>query len=228
MKARLIDSKDLAPGIRHFKFETADTGEFSFVPGQFVSLKHVFEGKEVTRAYSIASSPRANRFDLCLNLVPHGIFSAYLFTLKAGAEIDYGPPLGYFTLRDPARNALFIATGTGVAPFRSMILSHLASLRTKVSLLFGTRHEEAILYRAEFEELTQKFAHFDYWPTLTRATPAWQGRTGRVQAHLDEALAGRKDLDIYLCGLKEMVDDVRARLKEKGYDRKQIIYEKYD
>lgn len=228
MKARLIDSKDLAPGIRHFEFETADSGEFSFVPGQFVSLKHVFRGKEITRAYSIASPPRANRFDLCLNLVPHGVFSAYLFTLGNGAEIEVGPPLGYFTLRNPVRDALFIATGTGIAPFRSMVLSHLGSLGTQVSLLFGTRHEEAILYRAEFDKLTRQFANFSYWPTLTRAAPTWHGRTGRVQTHLDEAIAGRTDLDIYLCGLKEMVDDVRSRLKEKGYDRKQIIYEKYD
>jgi CDP-4-dehydro-6-deoxyglucose reductase len=49
-----------------------------------------------------------------------------------------------------------------------------------------------------------------------------------VQAHLEEALAGRRDIDVYLCGLKAMVDDVRATLKRQGFDRKQILYEKYD
>ncbi len=49
-----------------------------------------------------------------------------------------------------------------------------------------------------------------------------------MQAHLEEALGGRRDLDVYLCGLKLMVDDVRARLKAAGFDRKQIFYEKYD
>jgi CDP-4-dehydro-6-deoxyglucose reductase len=49
-----------------------------------------------------------------------------------------------------------------------------------------------------------------------------------VQSHLDEILEGRIDLDVYLCGLKEMVDDVRRLLKQRGFDRKQIIYEKYD
>lgn len=228
MTARLIGSIDLAPGIRHFKFEVLESAEFTFVPGQFISMKHILNGKELTRAYSVASSPRGNRFDLCLNLVPHGIFSAYLFTLKPGAEIEFGAPLGYFTLRSPSRDALFVATGTGVAPFRSIVQSHLPDLKSQVSLLFGTRYEEAILYRTEFEELSHKLDNFHYWPTLTRAGMAWQGRTGRVQTHLDEALAGRTDIDIYLCGLKEMVDDVRAQLKRMGYDRKQIIYEKYD
>ena len=228
MKARLVGVRDIATGIRHFEFEGSDTAEFTFVPGQFVSLKHSFDGKEVTRAYSVASEQRGNRFDLCLNLVPHGLFSAYLFTLKPGAEVEIGAPLGYFTLRDPSRDLVFIATGTGVAPFRSMVSSHLQNIKSQVLLLFGTRYEESILYRTEFEERARVYKNFRYWPTLTRADRAWKGRTGRVQTHLEEALAGRTDVDIYLCGLKEMVDDVRKLLKQKGYDRKQIIYEKYD
>jgi ferredoxin-NADP reductase len=228
MKARLVSGKDLAPGIRHFEFEILDSDKFTFAPGQFISLKYDLAGRQITRAYSLASAPRGNRFDLCLNLVPHGLFSAHLFTLKPGAEIEFAAPLGYFTVRDPSRDLLFIATGTGVAPFRSMVWSHLDKIKTRVSLLFGTRYEEAILYRAEFEEGTRKYQNFNYWPTLTKAGATWQGRTGRVQAHLEEALAGRREIDIYLCGLKEMVDDVRNWLKQRGYDRKQIIYEKYD
>lgn len=228
MKARLNGSRDLAPGIRHFEFEALEPAELAFVPGQFISMKHSFDGKELTRAYSVASSPRGNRFDLCLNLVPNGVFSAYLFTLKPGSEIEFGPPLGYFTLRNPSRDALFVATGTGVAPFRSMVQSHMPSSKNHISLLFGTRYEEAILYREEFEDLAKRLDRFHYWPTLTRPGAAWPGRTGRVQAHLEEAIAGRTDIDVYLCGLKEMVDDVRSRLKQSGLDRKQIIYEKYD
>ena len=77
-------------------------------------------------------------------------------------------------------------------------------------------------------DLERRYRNFQFWPTFTRATPAWTGRTRRVQAHLEEALAGRTDIDVYLCGLKEMVDDLRRLLKQKGLDRKQIIYEKYD
>ena len=66
------------------------------------------------------------------------------------------------------------------------------------------------------------------WPTLSRPDATWSGRQGHVQAHLAEAIEDRRDLDFYLCGLKEMVDDVRAVLKGLGFDRKQIFYEKYD
>jgi CDP-4-dehydro-6-deoxyglucose reductase len=109
-----------------------------------------------------------------------------------------------------------------------MLHAHLPHIKGHVTLLFGTRYEESVLYGNEFREFERKHPNFKFWPTLTRATENWKGRTGRVQSHLDEALAGRTNLDVYLCGLKEMVDDMRRLLKAKGYDRKQIIYEKYD
>jgi CDP-4-dehydro-6-deoxyglucose reductase len=76
--------------------------------------------------------------------------------------------------------------------------------------------------------MEREFPRFHFWPTLTQAGPDWTGRTGRVQTHLSEAIAERKDIDIYLCGLRPMVDDVRVILKGMGFDRKQIRYEKYD
>lgn len=228
MKARLLEFRELAPAVRHFEFEAVDIDRLEFAPGQFVSLKEKFEGKEIIRPYSIASAQAGNRFALCLNRVEDGIFSPYLFTLREGDEVEMTPPLGYFTLRNRERDVLLIATGTGIAPFRSMLLSHLPELECPATLLFGTRYEETILYRDEFEDLQARYPHFRFWPTITRPGPEWKGRTGRVQSHLDEALEGKADIDAYLCGLKEMVDDVRAGLKQRGFDRKQIIYEKYD
>ena len=97
-----------------------------------------------------------------------------------------------------------------------------------ITLLFGVRYEANLLYRGEFEEMARRFPQFRFWPTLTRPGPEWAGRTGRVQAHLSDAIGGRRDLDVYLCGLKEMVDGIRGMLKEMGFDRKQVFYEKYD
>jgi ferredoxin-NADP reductase len=228
MKAILIDLVDLAPGMRHFRFEVPEVDVLTFVPGQFVSLKSQLNGTEYTRAYSIASEVNGNQFDLCLNLVPAGVFSAHLFSLKPGAEVEFAPPLGYFTLRSRDHDTVMIATGTGIAPFRSILRNSVQHISGRVSLLFGTRYEESILYASEWREMQQRHSHFRFWPTLTRPAPNWNGRTGRVQSHLDEVLEGRTDLDVYLCGLKEMVDDVRRLLKQRGFDRKQIIYEKYD
>ena len=211
------------PGVEHL----------SFTPGQFISVVDKEHGKEVTRAYSIASPRRGNRFELCLNRVPDGIVSPWLFGLQPGSEVEMNEPLGYFTLRHPGHRCVFIGTGTGVAPFRSMLLDHLPRTRPEITLLFGVRYEEGLLYRDEFETLAAEYDNFRFLPTVTRPTATWMGLTGRVQNHLDEALAIRTPddlatIDVYICGLKEMVDDVRANLKARGFDRKQIIYEKYD
>jgi len=138
-------------------------------------------------------------------------------------------PLGFFVIRNPTKEALFIATGTGIAPFRAMAPDYLSHPHAaQLTLLFGLRYENSIYYRSEFEELARRHPNFNFWPTLSRPESSWEGRTGHIQVHLLEAIGDRRDLDVYICGLKAMVDDVRAILKGLGFDRKQIIFEKYD
>jgi CDP-4-dehydro-6-deoxyglucose reductase len=234
MQAKLIESSEIAPDVRHFVFEVPEVEKFTFVPGQFVSINEVINEKKITRAYSLASAPsETNRFELCLDLVHEGLLSPRLFSMKPGDTVEIRQPLGMFVLRNPPRDSIFIATGTGIAPFRSMLQAHLKASSPSFTLLFGVRYESHLMYRAEFEELAARFPQFRFWPTLSRPEPDWTGRTGHVQGHLEEALGGRgetfrRDVDVYLCGLKLMVDDVRARLKASGFDRKQIFYEKYD
>jgi len=229
LKAVLRAWRDLAPGIRHFEFEVPGTAAFDFTPGQFISVHQEIEGKPITRAYSIASAPEGNRFALCLNLVEGGRVSPRLFALQAGGEIDISAPLGYFVMRAAPADSLLIATGTGIAPMRAMLPGALRQHPDKqFTLLFGTRVAESILYADEFVALERVHTNFHFWPTLSRAGAGWTGRRGHVQQHLEEALGARRDLDVYVCGLRAMVDDVRARLKDMGFDRKQLITERYD
>ena len=219
----------MCPEVRQFFFEAVDTDRFTFTPGQFVSLIHQLEGKEITRAYSIASAPAGNRFELCLNRVKEGIFSPWLFAMNPGDTVEMAGPLGYFVLRNPARDSLFVATGTGIAPIRSILQANLSAPQlAQITLLFGVRYPASLLYRAEFDTMAALWPGFRFWPTVTRPDATWTGRTGRIQQHLLEAIGDRRDIDVYICGLKEMVDDVRAVLKCVGFDRKQIIVEKYD
>ena len=229
MEAKLIESSEIAPEVRHFVFEVPGVEKFTFVPGQFVSMNQVINEKKITRAYSIASAPsETNRFELCLNLVHEGLLSPRLFEMQPGDTIEIRPPLGMFVLRNPPRDAIFIATGTGIAPFRSILKARLSETSQAFTLVFGVRHESHLMYRAEFEEMARKYPHFRFLPTLSRPTASWTGRSGHVQAHLEEAVGERRDVDVFLCGLKLMVDDVRNILKEMGFDRKQILFEKYD
>jgi NAD(P)H-flavin reductase len=227
--ARLVESREIAPEVRHFVFDVPSVERLTFAAGQFVSFTELFDGLKVTRAYSIASPPDGNSFELCLNRVLDGRFSPYLFQLHPGEEIEMKGPLGGFTVRDPNVDAIFVATGTGIAPIRGILKDQLRRGSTRdYLLLFGVRHEHGILYSREFEALARQHPNFRFWPTLSRPDASWKSRTGHVQTHLEEALSGRSGIHVYICGMKAMVDDVRARLKEKGFDRKQIIYEKYD
>ena len=224
MKAHLIQSRELAPGTRHFEFETVDW-RAAFVPGQFLSLTK----DDITRAYSIASPPDGNRFALCANLVTEGKFSPFLFGMNEGDEIDFKGPYGGFIMKRSASDSLFVATGTGIAPFRSMLLGHMnEDPERKVTLIFGVRHHHSLLYHEEFQALADQNPNFFYHPTLTRPPDHWTGKTGRIQQHTLDVLGDRQDVDVYICGMKEMVDDLRAQLKARGHDRKRIIYEKYD
>jgi ferredoxin-NADP reductase len=229
LKARLVETLDIAPDVKHFIFDVPEVEQLPYLPGQFVSFSKDFGDKKITRAYSTASPPSGNRFELCLNKVRDGLFSPFLFDMAPGDTVDMKGPLGFFTWRVPVVDSVLVATGTGIAPFRAMLHSYLASGGERhISLVYGVRYEESLLYRAEFEQLAQRHGNFEFLPTLTRPEDTWSGLRGRVQTFALELLGERRDVDVYICGLRAMVDDMRARLKELGLDRRHIIFEKYD
>lgn len=158
--------------------------------------------------------------------------SNYLCSLEAGAKIAFQGPFGDFILRPTLRDTVFVATGTGIAPFRSMLHWLLAENDRhqghQFSLLFGARREQDIYYRDEFEELAARHANFHFLPTLSRAAAEWKGLRGYVQEHLPEIAGTRTDMHAYICGLDKMVKENRELLKSLGWDRTSIRYEKYD
>ncbi len=226
--ARLLETREIAPEVRHFVFE-AELDRLDFAPGQFLMLQARLAAGTVKRAYSIASPPGGNRFELCLNRVREGVFSPYLFDLRPGATVELKGPYGAFGWAEPPADSLLAATGTGIAPFRAMLRQRLpADPRHSYTLIFGVRREHGILYRAEFEELAARHPNFRFLPTLTRPEPAWTGLTGRVQRHVLHAVDERRDQDVYICGLWDMVRDMRDLLLERGLERRRIHYERYD
>jgi ferredoxin-NADP reductase len=234
LMARLVRSVPLSEPTKHLEFEMEGVPRFGFVPGQWLSLKQTKpDGEELTRAYSIASPPAGdNRFALCLNRVQDGFMSNFLCDMKEGAEIGCQGPFGDFILRPPLRDTIFIATGTGIAPFRSMLHWLLADPSRHQSrsffLLFGSRTQKDIYYHQEFLQLAAEHPNFDYLPTLSRGGPEWKGLRGYVQEHVPGVVQGRSEMHAYICGLDKMIKANRELLKGLGWDRKSIRYEKYD
>ena len=229
MIARLVESRPLSAEIRHFLFEVPEAPALSFRAGQFASLVADINGKQVTRAYSLAAPPAGNRFELCLNMVAEGAFSPMLFAMQPGDTVTCNGILGTFVLREPVRETVFVATGTGIAPFRGMLMDAFArGLTQPFTLIFGARHRHGLVFAGEFSAMAERHTNFRFLPTLTRPEPGWPGATGRVQPLLLEHVSERRDLDVYLCGMKVMVEETRQMLKSRGFDRRQIIVEKYD
>jgi len=234
MTARLLSSRPLSDYTKHLEFEVKGVPRFGFVAGQWLSVKtNTPDGEEMTRAYSIASPPSENnRFAFCLHRVHDAFMSNHLCKLAEGAEITFQGPFGSFILRPPMRDTVFIATGTGIAPLRSMLHWLLADrerhLGHQFSLLFGVRDEQDIYYREEFERLVADHPNFHFLPTLSRGGPEWKGLRGYVQEHVPGIVADRTDMHAYICGLDKMVSANRELLKSLGWDRKAILYEKYD
>ena len=125
MTAKLVDVHEIAPDVRHFVFQVQDAPSFAFVPGQFVSITAEINGDPITRAYSMASPPSGRVVELCLNRVPEGKLSRYLFDLKPGDEIPMTGPWGAFIFRQPVEDSILVGTGTGVVPFRAMLRDRL-------------------------------------------------------------------------------------------------------
>jgi ferredoxin-NADP reductase len=234
LTARLLSSDGLSEYTKHLEFEVVGEKRFGFVAGQWLSFRHSkADGEEITRAYSICSPPADdNRFALCLNRVQDGFMSNFLCDMNQGDELSVQGPFGDFILHPPMRDTIFIATGTGIAPFRSMLHWLLADESRhqgkQLFLLFGNRREEDIYYHSEFLRLADRHSNFHYLPTLSRADNNWLGLRGYVQQHVTEIVAGRVDMHAYICGLDKMVKANRELLKALGWDRKSIRYEKYD
>ena len=229
MRARLVESREIGPDVRHFLFDVPETDNLEYTPGQFVSFSEMVLCRLVTRAYSVCSAPDGNRFELCLNRVREGLFSPWLFEMAPGDTVHMSGPLGFFVPRQPFGDSVLIATGTGIAPFRAFLRwAPVLESGKRITLLFGARYPLGLAFRPEFEALANERPGFRFLPTITRPDSEYSGGIGWVQHHLDEALDGRLDLDVYICGLREMVDSVRGILKDKGFARTQIHYERYD
>lgn len=237
---RLVDSRMLAPTVRHLAFVRDDGAPFRFIPGQFIQIHFEHEGATLRRSYSIATrhGDPANPTDpieVAVSYVEGGPATRLLSTLREGERVEASGPYGRFCLHDADANAryLLIGTGTGVTPYRAMLPVLEGQMRERgleVALLFGARSEAELLYGEEFDAFAEAHPGFHFMPCFSRQprTPARPfDRTGYVQDQL-EALSPDPARDIaYLCGNPNMVDACFERLKAFGLPIANIRREKY-
>lgn len=184
-----------------------------------------------TRAYSIASTPAETHLLFCVKLKEGGRASRWIDErLTVGTEVSVQGPLGLFTLEENTDELFFVATGAGIAPFRSHIkwaLEEKGDTRT-MHLIFGVRHRSDFFWLSEFESLTKKHKNFHLHCTLSGDDATWTGLRGRVQGVLGSLVKDPAHSSVYICGAPEMVSDVKKECIETlKIDKKQVHAEGY-
>lgn len=221
VQAKVNRIRNLTHDVRELELILWEPKGISFKSGQFISFDVPKDGHPypVTRPYSIASPPSiSDRVLLLFNLVQGGPGSTYLFNLREGDPVSFKGPAGSFTLReDASKRILFVATGTGIAPFRSMILSQLERNGSQpLTLFWGVRSEQDLYFQDEFQDLAGRYQHFSFVTTLSQAGPEWTGARGRVSHLVQERVTSVRDLAVYLCGNGSMIKDVTSFIQGKG------------
>jgi benzoate/toluate 1,2-dioxygenase reductase subunit len=190
---------------RTFEIELKRPASFNFIAGQRIRFLH--EGIE--RDYSLISAPVASSLFLCVRHVKDGRFSPVLARAKIGTRFSISGPHGYFIFQPSRESAVFVATGTGIAPFVSMARSGL----TGFTLLHGVRKAVDVYY----EDLFRSVAGC-YVPCLSgtpNGTAVPSGAfSGRVTDYLERRFSSGS-YDFYLCGRLEMVRDVTLIADER-------------
>lgn len=221
------------PDTRSFFLRLPDGPCLSFKPGQFISLLLPVAGETLIRPYSIASSPEeGNLLEICLNLVPGGPGSHYLFARGLGEVLRFTGPWGTFVLDQPPEAAcVFIADGAGIAPIRPMIRRALAAgPRYPLRLLYSACRERDLLYRAEWETWTRECPWFDFEPLLGDPPNGWRGLHGALLAYVERRYVSQdsdRSRHFYICGVGGQVTQLRDLLRQAGYQRRAVQYEKW-
>ncbi len=189
--------------------------------------------KIIKRAYSIASSSVTREFiEFYIVLVPSGRLTPRLFALKPGERVWLGPKIrGMFTLEDTPedRHVVLVSTGTGLAPYMSMLRSQLTcGSRRRFAVLHGARHSWDLGYRSELMTLARMCPNFTYIPTISRPDEEpvpWAGESGYIQDlwQRDPLKEGwgfsptPEGTHVFLCGNPSMVETMVEVLGESGF-----------
>lgn len=230
--AEVIDIIDESPIVKRYYFKMPDTMEFRFQAGQFVMLDLPIESKFTNRSYSIASPPtHDNMFELCIVLKEDGVGTPHLWkNVHVGSKVKTAGPFGKFVLSPTHPGDIcFLATGTGIAPLRSMLLRIIQEQipHQDIYMIFGNRLEQDILYRKEMEEIQSLHPRFHFIPVLSRQSE-WNGKKGYVHDTVREIFGDGHPATFYICGWKNMVREARENLKNMGYTKPDIKFESYD
>jgi benzoate/toluate 1,2-dioxygenase reductase subunit len=222
----LASVEPLSESTIHFSIEVDEPAKLGFLPGQYVNVE--IPGSKLSRSYSFSSAPGASLASFVVRNVPDGRMSSYLSNeAKPGQRVAFSGPYGSFYLRETVRPALFLAGGTGIAPFLSMLDAMAAGgVKQTVRLVYGVTNDHDLVALERLEEAQRKLPGFAY-RTCVVDEASQHPRKGYVTAHVDQEWLNAGDVDVYLCGPTAMVDAVQGWLLRTGVKPANFYHEKF-
>lgn len=229
--ARIARKIPFSPKVFLFSCQLENPQRMEFRPGQFVSV--TVNG--MRRSYSIASTPQEETyFDLLVDVAPGGPGSTFFMDKKEGDILHAIGPMGNFTLKTDEGVIVFLATGTGIAPFKSMLDTLFEKQlvtgdyqKRQIYLYYGFRFEEDMFWDDYFRQMQERHPNFHYLMTLSKPTKKWQGCSGYIQTCMDRQILYHPRAHFYVCGGNKMVQGVVSYLRENKLSDERIHFEPF-
>jgi ferredoxin-NADP reductase len=229
LTATVVDVHQMTPDVKQFRL-VADDHTFEYEPGQHTAVHFENDGEDDSRPYTAANAPGTNQLILAIKRYDDGNGSVYMHERRPGDEIEIETVDGNLYVRDFDRDAVFVATGTGITPLYPMLKQYAREGEGHAHLIFGERDQEHLIFRESLDQLQAEHGNLAVDYVLSDADAGWPGRTGHVQDHLPDALGDSvlDDADFYVCGVPGMVVETQDLLEGEGVDEGRIYTEGWE
>lgn len=228
-QARIERVLELSPHVSELTLAVQGT-PLSFKAGQWLRVSVPVGERTVTRAHWLAEPPREDgHLTICVERPAQGAPSQYQSRLVPNAIVTFSGPHGEFVLPDSlGQDLLLVARFTGIVPIRCIVREYeRRGFPSKVTLIHGAAKANELLYSSEFRALAKSSPRFTYLPVLLSPEPGWDGLVSNEMTLVHRQLRENTALVPYVCGLREMVNEVRAVLSEFGFPRRDVKSEVY-
>lgn len=234
--ARVESITDLTYDIKEVCFRLDQPADMPFKTGQYIQLEtQPYPGQRevVSRAYSISNQSNDNTtIETIIRLVPKGICTTWIFKhLQIGQDVIFNGPHGEFTLSDTQKEMVWIAGGSGMAPFWSMIRHMKANnIARKTTYFFGAVQKRDLFLTDQLRQLESELDWFTYVPALSSPADSdnWDGQTGLITEVVGRCVPNQAQVEVYLCGSPGMIDAAIKVIKRKGITNENIFYDKFE
>jgi len=222
---------DETPSTKTLRLTPADGYLPPFQAGQYINIFVTLAGIRSSRPYSMASSPAQTAYyDVTVRRVENGFVSNYLLDeVTVGDSFVTTSPAGlfYYNPLFHGKHLVFLAGGSGITPFMSMVREVTdRGLDRNITLIYGSRDPEDIIFKDELEERAERHGNFTFIPVISEPPPSYSGHRGFITAELMEKLLGdMKDRMIYVCGPEEMYRFCLPELDKLGVPKKRVRQE---